>query len=94
MRNKMIAPVAVAFALSSVGLTPYAASAYPSPSQMHKDSEIKSPVAADKAVSKDMAKDAKKKQHRARNDAKVASNKAHKAEKAAGVPGPDSGVSQ
>lgn len=81
MRDKVLAAVAAAFALSSVGLAPVVANAYPSPAQMHKDGEIKDPVKADAAISKDMAKDARKKAHRAHHYARIAAHKAKKVEK-------------
>lgn len=90
MRKKTLLPVAAAFALSTVGL---AAHAYPSPSQMHKDGEIKDPVKADAAISKDMAKDAKKKEHRARKDAKAAAHKANTAAKKSDEAGKSQGTS-
>ena len=83
MRNRILMAVAAAFTVSSAGLAPYVANAYPSPGQMHKDGEIKDATKADAAISKDMAKDAKKQRHRAHKYAKLAAHKERKAEKKA-----------
>ena len=83
MRNKTLVATAAAFILSSVGSAPYVASAQPSPAEMKKAGEIKSPAAADAAISKDEAKDAKKKAHKAKKAAKRAAHKAKVAAKKA-----------
>ena len=83
MRNKTLLAVTSAFVLSSVGAAPFAASAQPTPAQMKKAGEIKDPAAADAAVSKLEAKDAKAKDRKARKTAKVAAHKAKVAAKEA-----------
>jgi len=88
MRKEILAAVAAAFTLSTVGSMPLVANAQPSPSQMHKDGEIKDPAKADEAISKDEAKDAKKQAKKAHHDAKRAAKKAKKAEKDSGASAP------
>ena len=83
MRTKILVTAAAALLLTSVGMTPYVANAQPSPAQMKKDGEIKSPAAADAAVAKDEAKAAKSKAHVAHKKAKVAKKKAKVAAKKA-----------
>jgi hypothetical protein len=76
MRNAMLVTLAAGFVLSSTALTPYVASAQPSPAEMKKDGEIKDPAKADAAISKSEAKDAKKQAHKAHKSAKKAAHKA------------------
>ena len=82
MRNTFLVTVATAVVLSSAG-APYAASAQPTPAEMKKAGEIKDPAAADAAISKLEAKDAKKEDRKARKWAKVAAHKAKIADKKA-----------
>jgi len=83
MRSKILVTVIAAFVLSSVAAAPYVASAQPTPTEMKKAGEIKNPAAADAAVSKIEAKDAKKHDLKARKMAKLAAHKAKVAAKGA-----------
>ncbi len=83
MRNKILVAVTAAFALSSLGLVPYVATAQVSPAQMKRDGEKKNPAVADAAIAKDEAKDAKKQEHKAHKYAKIAHHKAKIAHKKA-----------
>ncbi len=80
MRNKILAAAAAAFIASTV--IPFAAGAGPTPDRLRKDGEIKDATAANAAVAKDEAKDAKKQAHFAKKKAKVAHHKAKAAAKA------------
>ena len=80
MRNKLLMAAAAAFVLSTVAAV---AGAAPSPDQMRKAGEVKSPAGADAAITKVEAKDAKKQAHRAHRKAKVAHHKARVAAKKA-----------
>ncbi len=82
MRKSILAAAAAAFAVS-VGALPGAVSAGPTAGQLKKDSEIKDPSAANAAVAKDEAKDARKQAHIAKKKAKVAHHKAKAAARTA-----------
>ena len=83
MRNKIVCLAAAAFVLASIGSATSVAIAGPSPQALKKDSEIKDPSAANAAVAKDEAKDARKQAHVAKKKAKVAHHKAKAAARTA-----------
>lgn len=77
MRSKILMSATAAIALMFAG----SAFAAPPFSQVKKDDELKNPQAAETALTKTEAKDAKKKAHIAKSKAKTAEHKAEAAAK-------------
>jgi hypothetical protein len=88
MRNKILTAGVAAFVLAFGG----SALAAPPFDQVKKDDETKNPAAADAALSKTEAKDAKKNAHIAQKKAKAAEHKEKDAAKDAGKAAADTGA--